>query len=335
MKTTQASSDWFMQAWKLHDANDGIFTQTTFICNSHSYEYISTQWLKPRMLQDMEGEPQLLGWCQLAGCVISGKAIHICFLPPISFAYLSTSLTVRCRVPPIWPQDFIAEQTSASFLQSLAFISTLFACLGNDAQRWVLLAGHLCDDHQRTWQKGNVALPVRCKLDTNIAPHNAAQPQWSRGNLAILTVVGLPELWVGLGTKNVCRAATDPSQTPPTSLQASPERCILFLVLCTLLSFILLPLSTPTPIYSSLRSWVENVILHFKGQTKVSINALYACNNKESISEAVANINTRLILQHFIQFLSDAGLMCPCFTTVFKLIVNSPSSCEATACSDL
>lgn len=201
----------------------------------------------------------------------------------------------------------------------------------------MLLAGHQCDDHQRTWQKGNVALPVRCKLDTNIAPHNAAQPQWSRGNLAILTVVGLPELWIGLGTKDVCRAATDPLTATPHFAAGKSREMHSILSLYTLLSFILLPLSTPTPIYSSLRSWVENVILHFKGsgQTKVSINALYACNNKESISEAVANINTRLILQHFIQFLSDTGLMCPCFTTVFKLIVNSPSSCEATACSDL
>lgn len=116
-------------------------------------------------------------------------------------------------------------------LQSLAFISTLFSCLGNDAQRWVLLAGHQCDDYQRTQQKRNVALLVRCKPDTNMASHNAAQPPWSRRNLAILPVVGLLELWKGLGTKDVCRAATDPSQSPTTSLLLSPEWCILFFIL--------------------------------------------------------------------------------------------------------
>lgn len=163
------------------------------------------------------------GWlCDL------GKGNSHLFSSPISFAYVSISFTVRYRVPPVWLQVFIAEQISAFSVQSLAFISTLFSCLGNDVQRWALLAGHQCDDHQRTQQRKNI---VRCKPDTNIEPHNASQPQWSRRNLAILPVVGLLELWKGLGTKDVCRAATDPSQPPTTSLLASLEWCTLFFVL--------------------------------------------------------------------------------------------------------
>lgn len=51
-----------------------------------------------------------------------GKGTSHLFSSPISFAYLSTSLTVCNRVPPVWPPVVTTEQTSASSPQPLAFI---------------------------------------------------------------------------------------------------------------------------------------------------------------------------------------------------------------------
>lgn len=45
-------NDSFIQVWKIPDANNGIFSLTTFVCTNVSYERILTQGLAPEMLED-------------------------------------------------------------------------------------------------------------------------------------------------------------------------------------------------------------------------------------------------------------------------------------------
>lgn len=105
--------------WKLADANDDIFPLTTSVCKSQNYKYISTQWLAPEMLEGSQA-PDGLPAGQL--CDLGKGTLHL-FSSPISFAYLSTGLTVCNRVPPFWPPVVETEQTSASSPESLALIS--------------------------------------------------------------------------------------------------------------------------------------------------------------------------------------------------------------------
>lgn len=219
-----------------------------------------------------------------------GKGTPHLFSSPISFAYLSSSLTVCNGVPPVWPPVVAAEQTPASSLQPFAFIFILFVftfrkMCPTDAQKCVLLAGHQCDDCQWTGQRRKVALLIMCKLGTNLAPQNAALPRRSRGHLATPPAGGV--YYVACAKTQEQRDFVESNCKPLSDLRLccmQVQRDTLYLQNSNATEFH--PL---TPIYSSLRTWVRWKHFRRTGQSKVSINALNPCNNKESISEPIAN----------------------------------------------
>lgn len=190
-----------------------------------------------------------------AGCLCDlGKGTPHLFSSPISFAYLSSSLTVCNGVPPVWPPVVAAEQTPGSSLQPFAFIFILFVftfrkMCPTDAQKCVLLAGHQCDDCQWTGQRRKVALLIMCKLGTNLAPQNAALPRRSRGHLATPSMVGLLEVcttWLvqRLRNKGISwKAIANLSVIHDFAVCKSGRIHSIYKTLMPL-SFILLPLST-------------------------------------------------------------------------------------------